>query len=218
MRFYLDTADHREVRELYDWGCFAGVTTNPIILARAGTTVEKAIRELSQVMPGEIFAQAVGKTAAAIADDGARLAALAPGRMIIKVPITPAGIEAIRLLAQRNVLTAATAVFRATQAVMAARAGAAHVIPFWHRIGESGGDPAREVTDSAHLLERLASAGIRPRVLCASLRTPEQAISALRAGAHAITVGPDVARAMLDDAGTRAAVAQFDNAPKAPEE
>jgi len=214
MRIFLDTADHHVARQLWSWGSFSGVTTNPILLARAGISVEDAMAELGRTTSGDLFAQAVGKTAAALADDGARLAQLVPGRIIVKIPTTPYGLEAMRLLAGRNVLTAATAIFRASQAVLAARAGATWVIPFWHRIAEAGGDPVREVADSANFLERMLSSGLRARVLCASLRTADEAVAALRAGATGITVGPDVAHALLADPGTKAAVEQFDQAAK----
>ena len=212
MRIFLDTADHRVAQKLWSWGSFSGVTTNPILLARAGVTVEGAIAALARVTSGDLFAQAVGGTAAALADDGARLCDLAPGRMIVKIPTTSYGLEAMRLLAGRNVLTAATAIFRASQAVLAARAGATWVIPFWHRIAEAGGDPAREVAEAAAFLERMQSSGLRSRVLCASLRSADEAVAALRAGATAVTVGPEVAEALLADPGTKAAVDEFDRA------
>jgi fructose-6-phosphate aldolase 1 len=214
MRIFLDTADHRIAQKLWSWGSFSGVTTNPILLARAGASVEAAMADLGRATSGDLFAQAVGKTAQALADDGARLAQLVPGRIIVKIPTTPSGLEAMRLLSDKNVLTAATAIFRASQAVLAARAGATWVIPFWHRIAETGGDPAREVADSANFLERMLSSGVRSRVLCASLRSADEAVAALRAGATGITVSPDVAAALLVDPGTQAAVKQFDQAAK----
>ena len=214
MRIFLDTADFRVARQLWSWGSFSGVTTNPILLSRAGISVDDAMAELGRATSGDLFAQAVGKTAAALADDGARLAQLVPGRVIVKIPTTAYGLEAMRLLAGKNVLTAATAIFRASQAVLAARAGATWVIPFWHRIAEAGGDPAREVGDAANFLERMLSSGLRARVLVASLRTPEEAVAALGAGAAAITVAPDVAHGLLADPGTKAAVEQFHQASK----
>jgi transaldolase len=210
MRIFLDTADAPAAAQLWGWGCFAGVTTNPILLARARVGVEEALRALAQATTGDLFAQARGQTAAALLEDGARLAELAPGRVLVKIPATPAGLEAIRRLGERNVLCAATAIFHAAQAVLAARAGATWVIPFWRRIAEAGGDPAREVGDAAHFLERMASSGVRARVLCASLRSADEATAAMRAGASAITVSPEVARALLADPGTDAAVAQFE--------
>lgn len=210
MRIFLDTTDPAEAAELWAWGCFAGVTTNPILVARAGQPVEQVVEALGAAMPGEVFAQARGATADALTADGERLAALLPGRMVIKIPAIPAGLEAMRRLKERDVLTAATAIFRAGQALLAARAGASHVIPFWCRLREAGGDPAHEVTQAVTFVERLASAGVRARVLTASLRTAADAEAALSAGSHAITVAPDVARALLADEGTRAAVAAFD--------
>jgi fructose-6-phosphate aldolase 1 len=217
VRIYLDTADAGVARELFSWGCFSGATTNPILLARAGVSVERAIEGLAAALSGEIFAQTRGATGSELCDEGYRLASLAPGRIVVKVPMSEAGLAAIALLKARHVPTAATALYRASQALLAARAGATYAIPFWHRIGAAGGDPAAEVGEAARWLERLTASGIRARVLCASLRTAAEATAALAAGAHALTVSPEVARALADHPGTRAAVEEFARAT-APDE
>src|SRR5262249_26282086 len=98
------------------------------------------------------------------------------------------------------------------QALLAARAGACYAIPFWHRIGQQGGVPSEEVGLAARLLDSLRASGIRARLLCASLHDAREAIAALAAGGHALTVSGDVARALLDDPGTRAAVEEFERA------
>src|SRR5215831_15411540 len=203
MRIFLDTADLAAVRELARWGCFSGVTTNPLLLARAAVRAAEIVPALAEAIGGELFVQAGD------AEEGTRLAQLAPGRVVIKVPVVPSGLEAIRQLAAERIPTAATAVFKAAQALLAARAGALYAIPFWHRIAEAGGDPEREVRDAAGFFERMTPTGQRARVLVASLRTPEQAVAALRAGAYAITVKPELARALLADPGTSAAVEEF---------
>jgi transaldolase len=212
MKIFLDTADVACARALARWGAFAGATTNPLLLARAGITVERAVAELCGAVGGEIFAQARGDSAAALIADAERLSALAPGRVIVKLPTHEAGLEAMHALADRRIATAATAIFRASQALLAARAGALYAIPFWHRIAEAGGRPEAEVQLAAELFQRLHGSGLRPRLLCASLRDLDQAMAALAAGAHAITVAPAVARALLEHPGTTAAVAQFDAA------
>jgi TalC/MipB family fructose-6-phosphate aldolase len=212
MRLFLDTADADGARELARWGTFAGITTNPLLLARAHTTADVAIPRLAEAVPGEIFAQARGTTADALCADAQRLAALAPGRLVVKIPATPAGLIAIHMLGDLRIPTAATAVFRAAQALLAARAGAIYTIPFWHRIGERGGDPARETALAVQACERLYASGVRTRVLVASMRNPDQVMAAFAAGAHAVTVSLEVGRALVDDPGTAAAVAQFEQA------
>src|SRR5262245_48422788 len=153
MRIFLDTADPKAVRALARWGCFAGVTTNPILLARARLTAQAAMPALAEAIGGEIFAQAGGGSAEDIARDAAGLAQLVPGRMVIKIPATPVGLEAMHRLADQHIPVAATAIFRAAQALMAARAGAIYAIPFWHRIAEAGGDPVAEVRDATAFFE-----------------------------------------------------------------
>src|SRR5262245_44863244 len=131
MRIFLDTADARAVRTLARWGCFAGVTTNPILLVRARVSAQAAIPALAEAIGGEIFAQVRGESAEDMVRDAESLALLVPGRMVIKVPATPAGLEATHQLAGQRIPVAATCVFRAAQALLAARAGAIYAIPFW---------------------------------------------------------------------------------------
>jgi transaldolase len=212
MRLYLDTADVAEVRALASWGAFAGVTTNPILLARAGLDLRGAAAALAEAQPGDVFVQVAGDDADALEAEVRSLCALVPTRLMVKLEPTPIGLEVMSRLRDERIWTAATALFTLGQALLAANAGADVLIPFYSRMAEAGADAQRDVADMVKLCERR---GGRPRVLVASLKTPEDVLNVARSGAWGATIPPVVARDLLRSSGTEAALARFHDAAAA---
>jgi TalC/MipB family fructose-6-phosphate aldolase len=209
MRLYLDTADVGEARALASWGAFAGVTTNPILLARAGLDLRGAAVALAEAQPGDVFVQVAGDDADALEAEVRGLCALVPTRLMVKLAPTPAGLEVMSRLRDERIWTAATALFTLGQALLAANAGADVLIPFFSRMVEAGADAERDVADMVKLCERR---GGRPRVLVASVKTPADVLAVARCGAWGATVPPAVARELLRSSGTEAALSRFDAA------
>lgn len=206
MRLYLDTADLESIRRYTAWGAFAGVTTNPVILAQAGLSPDEAVSGLSDAQPGDVFVQVDGDDPDVMERRVRDLNAMVPARTMIKLPPTPSGLAVMHRLRDERIWTAATALFSLGQALLAANAGADILIPFFHRISEHGQDPVEVVRDVVDLSVRR---GGRPRVLVASLKRVEDILSVARLGAWGATIPPELAEDLIHHRGTRAVLERF---------
>ena len=215
MRLYLDSADFDAVRRLARWGAFAGVTTNPVILARAGLSLPDAVHGLGAAHSGDLFVQPVCLEVESALAEISRISELLPSRVLFKVPPTPVGLEVMSRLRDERTWIAATALFTSGQGLVAAAAGADVLVPFFDRIRSEDGDPATVVSD---LVALGARRGGRPRVLVASLRSVEQVLAVARLGAWGATMPVEVAEELLASEGSEAALARFADAAAAAEE
>lgn len=185
MRIFLDTADLAEIREVALWGILSGVTTNPTLMAKAsGQTHEEVIRAIAALVDGPISAETISPDANGMLDEGRRFAKWHPN-VVIKVPSTPAGWEAVARFKQEGIRCNVTLCFSANQALFAALAGAYIISPFVGRldnISEDGMQVVRDIVEiyRQHKLDTL--------VLAASLRTPLHIVQAAKAGADIATV------------------------------
>lgn len=192
MRVYLDTADGREIQELMKWGSFAGITTNPIILNKAGLDVWNAIDDLSPLFNGDFFVQTWGGSAEEMKTNAIKISEKLGKRAIIKVPITEDGLKTIYQLSNNGIWTAATALFTPGQAILASQAGTDFVIPFYNRI-EEGGKNAVNIVEQ---ICKISKSRKNTKVLVASLKKIEQ-IYVLPADVFAITIPPALAHELL---------------------
>lgn len=211
MGLYVDSALLDEVASLAASYPLAGVTTNPTILLAArergyALTTEAILRELLTRCPGDVFAQPTADTTSDIRSEAERYLALDPRRIVLKLPMSEAGLAAARTLITQGARIAFTAVFTAEQAYCGVLAGAAWVIPYFGRLRRSGIDPCQRIEQMARVI---AAQGDSTRLLCASLRTPDDALEALLAGAHDLTVTPEVVRQLVTSPLTDAALTQF---------
>jgi len=209
MDLYLDSADIDEVKRFTGLGSFAGVTTNPVILSRASMTPGQAGRMLLDEQAGAVFLQALGNDSQSLIETGKRFADFDRLRVIIKVPAGEEGIRAMSVLSRNGIRVAATAVFTVGQGLYAFGAGAQIVIPFYGRLSAAGGDAEELVSD----LSSLASDyGPDARVVVASLKSPEQVLSAMNSGAHGVTIPPSVAEELLKSDFADTAIKDFNKA------
>ncbi|PZN12539.1 MAG: fructose-6-phosphate aldolase [Bacillota bacterium] len=205
MRLFLDTADVSEVREAVAWGVVDGVTTNPTLMARAGGDPEAILRELASLVAGPISAEVIATDADGMVEEGRRLAAIADN-IVVKVPITPAGLEATHRLAREGIKVNVTLVFQPGQALLAARAGAAFVSPFVGRLDDIGEDGISLVAD---VVEIFRAQGITTQVLAASIRHPQHVIEAARVGADIATMPFKVLKQLVQHPLTDAGLERF---------
>ncbi len=185
MKIYLDTANLGEIREAARWGILSGVTTNPSLMAReAGAGFEETIRTICDLVDGPISAETVSEDAAGMVTEGIAYAAWHPN-VIIKVPSTTAGLEAVARLGDRGIRCNVTLVFNANQALMAALAGAFVVSPFVGRVDDMSVDGMELIREIAAIFE--LDPDIRTRILAASIRHPRHITESALAGAHIAT-------------------------------
>ena len=188
MRLFLDTASIEEIREINRWGVLSGVTTNPTLVSKERGDPEAVWKEILAEVDGDISLETTETDAGPMYEQGQRLAGMAPNA-VVKVPMTPAGLEAGKRLAGEGVRINVTLVFSPAQAILAAEIGAYCVSPFLGRIDDVGADGMKVLRD---ICELYAVQGYVSNVLAASLRHPMHVVEAALAGADIATMPYDV--------------------------
>lgn len=208
MELYLDTANVAEVERLARIFPIAGVTTNPSIVAASKESVWDVLPRLQNAIgeEGTLFAQTMSRDAKGMVEEAKRLNNAIPG-IVVKIPVTAEGLAAIKLLKKEGIVTLGTAVYSASQGLLAALAGTKYVAPYVNRVDAQGGDGIRMVQELQTLLERHAPDSM---VLAASFKTPRQALDCLLAGCQAITLPLDVAQQMLNTPAVESAIEKFE--------
>jgi transaldolase len=210
MKFFIDTADLAEIKDLVASGLVDGVTTNPSLIAKSGRNFIEVVREICAVVPGPVSAEVAALDLATMLAEGRKLAKIAPN-VTVKVPLTPDGLKACRALAGEGTMVNVTLCFSAAQALLAAKAGASFISPFVGRlddVGAPGMDLIREIVTIYRQYPAL-----KTEVLVASVRSPLHVIEAAKIGAHVATIPPAVLRQMfahpLTDKGLAAFLADW---------
>lgn len=184
MEFFLDTAEMKEIETGLAWGMVDGVTTNPSLIAKAGKAYLPTVQEIAKLVPGPVSGEVLATEYDEIMSQGHRLAALADN-IVVKVPLTPDGLRAVRAFKKEGIRTNVTLCFSATQALLAAKAGAAYISPFVGRLD----DIAEE---GMELIEQIVTIydnyGFDTKVLVASVRHPVHIVQAGMLGAHVATI------------------------------
>ncbi|MBA5602231.1 fructose-6-phosphate aldolase [Pectobacterium aroidearum] len=209
MEFYLDTADVAAVERLASVLPIKGVTTNPSIVARGKADIYTVLREMQAVVgpEGQLFAQVMARDPDVMVAEALKLRDVIPS-LVVKVPVTHAGLVAIKRLTELDVPTLGTAVYGAGQGFYAALAGARYIAPYVNRIDAQGGDGIALVKELQTLINLHSP---QTQVLAASFRTPRQVLDCLLAGCRAITVDPAVAELFLQDPAVDDALNRFDH-------
>jgi transaldolase len=210
MKFFVDTADVAEIRELAESGLLDGVTTNPSLVAKSGRDFLSLIAEICEVVRGPVSAEVAATDFETMLAEGRKLARIAPN-VAVKVPLTPAGLKVCHRLSNDGTMVNVTLCFSATQALLAAKAGATFVSPFVGRLDDLGQDGMVLIRDIVQIYANYP--GIATEVLAASIRHPVHLVEAAKAGAHVATIPPGVIRQLfnhpLTDKGLAAFVADW---------
>ena len=212
LRLLLDSADPAHWAAWWPTGLFHGITTNPTLLRRAGRPCQleelgRLTAEALSLGVKELHLQAWGDDAQALAACGTALASLAPGTVLVKLPISREGLEAGRRLIAAGVPLTFTACYQAPQVLLAAALGARYIAPYLGRITDLGGDGCAELVVMQRALDGVGSS---TRLLVASLRAPTELSRLAAAGLSCFTVSPAIAAALLDCEATTQAAAQFE--------
>ena len=205
MQFFVDTAEIADIRKLYDMGLLDGVTTNPSLVAKSGRDFKDVIKEICEIVPGPVSAEAVSTDYATMLAEGRKLAAIADN-VVVKLPLTMDGLRATAAFSAEGIATNVTLCFSAAQALLAAKAGATFVSPFVGRLEDHG-------ADGVELLHEIRAIydvhGYDTEILAASLRNPAHVTAAALAGADAATLPPDVFKALVKHPLTDKGLDQF---------
>src|SRR4051795_9034194 len=185
MKIFLDTADIEEIRTVARWGVLDGVTTNPTLFAKTtGSTYEEVLKEICSITSGPVSAEVVAEDVEGMLMEGRAFAKIAPN-IVVKVPMSEEGLEAMSRFADEGIKTNCTLIFTANQGLLAAKAGASLLSPFVGRlddINEDGMTVIRELVEIVTIHE------IETEVLAASIRHPRHITEAAMAGSHIATL------------------------------
>src|SRR5215210_4502431 len=184
MKIFLDTADIEEIRIAARWGVLDGVTTNPSLYAKVGGSYEDVLREICDLTPGPVSAEVVAEDVDGMLTEGRAFAKLAPN-IVVKVPMSEEGLEAIYRFAEEGIKTNCTLIFTANQGLLAAKAGASLLSPFVGRLDDINQDGMIVVRELVAIIELH---GIESEVLAASIRHPRHMTEAAMLGCHIATL------------------------------
>lgn len=209
MRIFLDTANVDEIRQAAKLGVISGVTTNPSLAAKEGIGTQggykKAVLEIAEIVDGPISVEVVSLEPEAMIEEGWGIAQWHTN-VVVKLPSTPAGFQAMAHLSKEGVKINQTLCFSVNQALLGAQAGAAYVSPFVGRLDDEGHDGMALVGD---IVEIFKKHGISTQVLAASIRYPLHCVMAARAGAHVATIPFKVLTQMTHHPLTDVGLAKF---------
>jgi transaldolase len=215
LEIFLDTANVDEIKEAVDWGVISGVTTNPTLIAREeGADFHEIIREICELVQGPVSAEVISQDLNGILREARELASI-DSHVVVKIPVTPEGLSAVKVLSGEGVRANVTLVFSALQALLAARAGAAYVSPFIGRIDDTGQEGMDVLDDIMGIVENYQ---FSTEVIAASIRHPQHVLEAARIGADIATVPFNVLKMMfrhpLTDRGIERFLADWDKVIK----
>ncbi len=205
MKLFLDTAEIGEIRTAARWGVLDGVTTNPTLFAKVGGSYDDVLREICAITPGPVSAEVVAADVEGMLREGRHFAGLAPN-IVVKVPMSAEGLEAISRLAAEDIKTNCTLIFSANQGLLAAKAGASLLSPFVGRLDDINEDGMRVVRE---LVAMVRTFGLDTEVLAASIRHPRHVTEAALAGSHIATVPFKVIEQMVHHPLTEQGTVQF---------
>lgn len=206
MKFFIDSADIKEIRELAETGLVDGVTTNPSLIAKTGRPIKEAIAEICSVVKGSVSAEVTATDFDGMIEQGTKLAAIAEN-VAIKVPSTWDGMRACRALSERGHKVNVTLCFSANQALLAAKCGATYISPFIGRLDDVGHDGLELIEEIRTIYDNYDA--ITTEILAASMRSPLSVKQVAMLGADIATLPPALLRSLIKHPLTDTGLAAF---------
>jgi len=214
MKFFIDTADVKEIREAHALGVLDGVTTNPSLIAKSGRNFREVIEEITRIVDGPISAEVVALDHEGMIREAEELAAIHPN-IVVKIPMTPEGLKAVKALSEKGIRTNVTLIFSPLQALLAAKAGASYVSPFVGRLDDISQDGMGIIEDIRTIFDNY---GYQAEIIVASIRNPIHVLNSALLGADIATI-PYVVIAQLSkhpltDSGIDKFLKDWEKVPK----
>lgn len=214
MKFFIDTADVKEIREAHDLGLVDGVTTNPSLIAKSGRKFKDVIKEIVSIVDGPISAEVISLDAPGMIKEAKDLVKIHKN-IVIKLPMTPEGLKACHALTAKGIKTNVTLIFTPMQALLAAKAGASYVSPFVGRLDDISQDGMQIIEEIRTIFDNY---GYMAEIIVASVRNPVHVLNSALIGADIATIPYSVmiqlAKHPLTDAGIDKFLKDWENVPK----
>jgi transaldolase len=206
VKIFIDTANLNEIKKAKALGLVDGVTTNPTLLAKEGEEIETLIRKISEEVKGPVNVEVTGITCEEIVKEAREMATWGDG-IVIKIPINHEGLKAVKILSSEGILTNVTLIFSASQAILAAKAGATYICPFLGRLDDISFNGLELIRQIKGIYENYDE--IETQIIVASVRHPIHVIEAGLLGAEIVTIPPAVLEQMAKHPLTDKGIAQF---------
>jgi len=210
MKIFVDTADLDEIKELASWGIVDGVTTNPTLVAKSGRTFTEIIDEIFKIVDGPISLEVISEKADDMVKEAKDLRKKVSEKcrknVAIKIPMTPEGLKAVKILSKEGIKTNVTLIFSSNQALLAAKAGASFVSPFIGRLDDQGQEGMQIIEE---IVEIFSNYGFETEIIVASIRDPIHVIEAAMIGADISTIPPGIIRKMVKHTLTDVGIERF---------
>jgi transaldolase len=205
MKFFVDTAEIKDIEEIYATGLLDGVTTNPSLIAKSGRNFLEVVKEICNIVPGPVSAEVASTEYDGMIAEGEHIAKIADN-VVIKLPLTWDGLKACKYFTGKGVKTNVTLCFSANQALLAAKVGATYISPFIGRIDDINADGMQLIEDIRQIYDNYA---FTTEILAASIRSANHVSEAALAGADVATIPPDVIRKLVGHPLTDKGLAGF---------
>jgi transaldolase len=213
MKFFIDTADVKEIREAHALGLVDGVTTNPSLIAKSGRKFKDVIKEIVSIVDGPISAEVISLDAPGMIKEGKDLAKIHKN-IVVKLPMTPEGLKACKALTDKGIKTNVTLIFTSMQALLAAKAGATYVSPFVGRLDDISQDGMGIIEEIRAIFDNY---GYTSEIIVASIRNPIHVLNSALIGADIATIPYSVmlqlSKHPLTDAGIKKFLEDWENVP-----
>ena len=214
MKFFIDTADVNEIREANALGVLDGVTTNPSLVAKSGRNFMEVLKEIIEIVDGPISAEVVALDHEGMIREAEELAAIHPN-IVVKIPMTPEGLKAVKTLSGKGIKTNVTLIFSPLQALLAAKAGASYVSPFVGRLDDISQDGMGIIEDIRTIFDNY---GYQAEIIVASIRNPIHVLNSALLGADIATIPYSVITQLskhpLTDSGIDKFLKDWEKVPK----
>ena len=193
MQFFLDSANIEEIKQAWDMGVIAGLTTNPSLVAKEGKDFHELLKTVTGIVDGPVSAEVIALDHEGMLQEAHVLAGIHPN-IVVKIPMTEAGLKTVKVLSAEKIKTNVTLVFAANQALLAARAGATYVSPFLGRLDDIGENGLNLLADMCEIFQVNA---LETKIIAASIRNPVHVTEAAKLGADYATVPYGVLRQLF---------------------
>ena len=205
MKFFIDTANLEQIREMQELGIIDGVTTNPTLLSREGAEPIEQLKKICKIIDGPVSAEVIGLKTEEMVKEARELAKIAPN-IVIKIPMTKGGIKAVKILESEKIKTNVTLVFSQNQVLMAAKAGASYISPFIGRLMDNGQNEIDMLRES---MEIINAYDFKSEIIVASIRNTRHVIEAAKLGVHIATIPFSVLEKMFVHPNTEKGLESF---------